>query len=140
MEMILRRDIRGPKIDILHQKHAKHWQIKKEGEFQVWVFQLNTFSHFFLWSFKTKLGVSGLRGIPNDPRGNQVLKYSWRLGKESNNEAEAYSFLQRIKIASSMSTRSLLFFGDSSIIIQHLVNNSLPKESSIAQIVKRIKK
>ena len=75
-------------------------------------------------------------GIIIDIRANQKRNYIWGLGKDLDNQAEAYALLQGIKVASLLSVNNLMVFGDSSMVIQHLHYNTTPKDCILTQINK----
>ena len=66
------------------------WEIRKEpGEFRDWRKKLNMNSLFFDGASKGNPGEAGGGGVLHDPEDNLLLKYSWGLGTETNNMAEA---------------------------------------------------
>ena len=81
-------------------------------------------------------GVESAWGIIIDIRANQKRNYIWGLGKDLDNQAEAYALLQGIKVASLLSVNNLMVFGDSSMVIQHLHYNTTPKDCILTQINK----
>jgi len=66
--------------------------------------------------------VAGAKGIILDPKGKQALTYEWGLGIATNNQAEAYALLQKMYSINAVRARTLIFIGDSIIII-NLMNN-----------------
>ena len=54
----------------------------------------------------------------HDPEDNLILKFSWGIGIETNNMAEALVLWKGLLQAKAMGINDLTIFGDSRIIIQ----------------------
>jgi len=103
------------------------WEIRKEPEdFRDWRKTLNRNSLFFDGALKGNPGEAGGGGVLLDPADNRILKYSWGIGIDTNNNAEALALWQGLHQAKVMGIRDISIFGDSRIIIQALTHHSSP--------------
>jgi ribonuclease HI len=66
------------------------------------------------------------------------LDYSWGLGVESNNIAEALSLWQGLIQAQKLEIKEIMVIGDSQILIQAMVTNTLPTQMNLCHILKKI--
>ena len=65
------------------------------------------------------------------PDANEELSYSWGLGIESNNMAEALALCQGIILATGHDIRDIVVIGDSRLVIQALNSDNLPEDMKI---------
>jgi ribonuclease HI len=72
------------------------------------------------------IGVTGGGGVIFDPAEFRELVYSWGLGEETNNIAEALSLWQGLIQARKLAIQDIVVIGDSRILIQALATNTLP--------------
>jgi ribonuclease HI len=91
-------------------------------------------------SFKNRnwQGATGGGGVIYDPDEFQELVYSWGLGEETNNNAEALSLWKGLGQAQKLAINEITVIGDSRILIQALVTNSLPNQMKLRQIFQKI--
>ena len=73
-----------------------------------------------------------------DPDGNLNLTYSWNLGIESNNMAEALALWQGLNQALLCGIQDLKVIGDSKLIIHFLNSHSFPSSIRLHQVLLRI--
>ena len=97
-------------------------------------------SLFFDGASKGNLGEAGGGGVLNNPEDNLILKYSWGLGTETNNMAEALALWQGLIQAKNMGINDLIVFGDSRIIIQALNQSSRISNLQLRQTLNRIQR
>jgi len=71
-----------------------------------------------------------------DPRGNQLMEYSWNLGATTNNKAEAYAMFMGMQLAKKRKITNLNIVSDSKNIIHYFIKASSPKETSLENICK----
>jgi ribonuclease HI len=50
---------------------------------------------------------AGVGGVLFDPRGNQIMEYSWNLGVTTNNKAEAYALYIGVQLAKKRQINAL---------------------------------
>jgi ribonuclease HI len=82
---------------------------------------------------------AGAGGVLFDPRGNQIMEYSWNLGVTTNNKEEAYAMLMGIQLAKKRSISELNIVGDSKNTICYFIKTPPPKETSLDNLVEHIK-
>ena len=73
-----------------------------------------------------------------DPVDNLILKYSWGIGNDTNNNVEALALWQGLYQAKALGIRDLTVFEDSRIIIQALTHHSSPSNLRLQQTLRRI--
>jgi ribonuclease HI len=78
-------------------------------------------------------------GVLTSPRGIMMDTYSWNLGLNMNNVAEAYALLKGIQITTGLHIKKLTVIGDSKLIISYLVQNNNPKNYLLKRIIERIR-
>jgi ribonuclease HI len=83
-------------------------------------------------------GKAGGGGVIYNPVEFRELVYSWGLGEETNNIAEALSLWQGLAQARKLAIKEIMVIGDSWILIQAMVTNSLPNQMKLRQIFKKI--
>jgi ribonuclease HI len=66
------------------------------------------------------------------------IDYSWGLGVESNNIAEALSLWKGLIQAQKLEIKEITMIGDSWILIQAMVTNTLPTQMNLHHILKKI--
>ena len=117
------------------------WELRKEpGEFKDWRKKLKRNSLFFDGASKGNPGEAGGGGVLYDPKDNLLLKYSWGLGTETNNKAEALALWQGLIQAKNMGINDLIVFGDSRIIIQALNQSSRISNLQLRQTLNPIQR
>ena len=84
------------------------------------------------------LGEAGGGGVLYGPDEQLKLTYSWNLGTETNNVAEAWALWQGLVQASNLGIQELSVVGDSRVIIQAVNTKVLPSSSHLNQILRRI--
>ena len=84
-------------------------------------------------------GASSDGGVILDPRGNTILSFSWGMGYDSNNRAEALTLWKGLKLAHSLKITSSSVFGDSQIIIQDANSKISPAQVQLSTILKKAK-
>jgi len=87
----------------------------------------------------TNFREAGAGGVLFDPRGNQIMEYSWNLGVTTNNKEDTYAILMGIQLAKKISISNLNIVGDSKNIICYFIKTPLPKETSLDNLVECIK-
>lgn len=73
-----------------------------------------------------------------NPEGKRICTYSWNIGLETNNVAEAMALWQGINQALHYGLQSLTVIGDSRLIIQSMHSKELPASIRLRQILRRI--
>ena len=68
-----------------------------------------------------------------------MAEYSWNIGYESNNMAEAYGLRQGLIQLKEKGVGEVIVFGDSRLIIQALDEGNRSKNDHIARMIKRIR-
>jgi hypothetical protein len=106
------------------------WEIRMgEQDFIKWRSGLGMHSLTFDGASKGNPGPAGGGGFLLDPLGMLEVTYSWGLGIETNNMAEALALWQGLRLAASKSIQKLVVFGDSRVIIQAMKTRRRPKTS-----------
>ena len=88
-------------------------------------------------TLKGTLGRKG-GGVILSPDGNQELSYSWGLGIESNNMAEALALWQGLILAKNHGIKDIVVIGDSRLVSQALNSGNLPEDMKILHMIKKI--
>jgi ribonuclease HI len=70
----------------------------------------------------------------------QEWVFSWGLGEDTNNMAEALGLWQGLNQDQELGINEITVIGDSQLLIQALVTNSLPSQMKIRQILKKIQR
>ena len=97
--------------------------------------------HLILWTCITlhlSVGEAGGGGVLLDPADNLILKYSWGIGSDTNNNVEALALWQGLFQAKAIGVSDLTVFGDSRIIIHALTHHSSPSNLRLQQTLRRI--
>jgi hypothetical protein len=100
----------------------ENWEIKKEEQdFEEWKRKENKHILFFVGASKGNPGLDGGGGVLVSPTGHLELSFSWGLGIESNNRAEALALWKGIIQAINHNVQDLVIIGDSRLVIQALI-------------------
>jgi ribonuclease HI len=92
----------------------------EEQDFIKWRSALEKHSLFFDGASKGNPWAVGGGGILLGRSGMLEVSYSWGLGLDSNNMAEALTLWQGLRLAVARNIQNLVVFGDSRVIIQAL--------------------
>ena len=86
-------------------------------------------------------GTRGKRGggVIIDLNGKVEIDYSWNIGNDSNNMAEAYGLWQGLKQLQKKGVEEVMVFGDSRVIFQALNGGRRGKNGIIARLINRIR-
>lgn len=52
----------------------------------------------------------------------------------TNNQAETYALLQGLSLVHQWGIWKLLVFGDSTVIVRHMIHDATPKDNELAQV------
>jgi len=127
------------KLPDLPPPQLASWELRKESEeFRNWRKGLNRNSLFFDGASKGNPGEAGGGGVLLGPDENLIIKYSWGMGTNTNNLAEALALWQGLLLAQAEGIRDLNVYGDSRIIIQAINNRSRSSNLQLNQILQRI--
>jgi ribonuclease HI len=125
----------APPLPIPHEL----WEVRKQREdFKEWRRIQHKHILFFDGASKGNLGATGGGGVIYDPTKFRELVYSWGLGEETNNIAEALSLWQGLIQARKLAIQDIMVIGDSRILIQALATNTLPNQMNLRKITKKI--
>jgi ribonuclease HI len=114
------------------------WEIRKNStEFLIWKKKVGRHLLVFYGASKGNPGKAGGGGL-FDPGGNLIWKFSWGLGVETNNVAEALALWQGLSQASHLGITDLTVVGDSRLIIQVVITRNLPPSCHLKQVMKCI--
>jgi ribonuclease HI len=98
------------------------WQLRfSDLDFLLWQQQQSTPILFFDGASAGNPGATGAGGVIFDSDGQNILDYSWGLGKTTNNRAESLAVYMGLQIASSRNLHELTVLGDSELIIKDLL-------------------
>ena len=115
------------------------WEIRKDrDDFKLWCKELGRNLLFFDGASKGNPREAGGGGVIFDPDGDLNLTYSWNLGIESNNMAEALALWQGLNQALLCGIQDLTVIGDSKLIIHFLNSHSFPSLTRLHQVLLRI--
>jgi hypothetical protein len=90
------------------------WQLQASPqEYNLWLSSQSGFILCFDGASKGNPGEAGVGGVLYGPRGNQILDFSWNLGKTSNNMVEAYAVYQGILLTQEQQLNHITIVGDS---------------------------
>ena len=81
----------------------------------------------------------GWGGVLINPEGKIVYQYSLSFGKKTNNQDGAYGFLYGLTISHQRRIKAMNIFGNSLLIIKHMVKNNATQNNNLNQILERIK-
>lgn len=127
-------------MDFPHRNPTlEKWEIRKEGtEFARWCKELGRNLLFFDGSSKGNPGEAGGGGVLYGPEGDVNFTYSWNLGTESNNIAEALALWQGLNQALLHGIQDISVVGDSKLIIHFINSQTLPSSFRLCQVLRRI--
>lgn len=83
--------------------------------------------------------AAGAGGVIINRGGTTVYFFAWSPGISTNNQAEAYTFLQGLKLAINVRIQSVILVGDSKNVIRHVVLDSKTLDSWLASVFERIR-
>ena len=78
-------------------------------------------------------------GILLNPNGIIEIKFTWVLGRKTNNQAKMYGLLQGLCIAKDKGIKYIIILGVSLITIHHLIKEGRPKENYLSLVLKSIR-
>ena len=93
---------------------------------------------FFDGASKGNPGEAGGGGVIFGPNGNLNLTYSWNLGIDSNNMAEALALWQGLNQALFHGIQDLTIMGVSKLIIHFINTQTFPSSIRLRQVLLRI--
>jgi ribonuclease HI len=93
---------------------------------------------FFDGASKGNPGSTGGGGVLVSPTGHLEFSFSWGLGIESNNRAEALALWQGIIQAINHNVQDLVIIGDSRLVIQALILSNRVKNAKLQHILEKI--
>ena len=108
-------------------------------QFENWLKERKIFKLFFDGASKGNPGKVGGGGVIMDPGGKIVTEYSWNIGYDSNNMAEAYNLWQGLIQLKEKGVGEVSVFGDSRIIIRALNEGIRSKNDRLTRMLKRIR-
>ena len=118
----------------------KDWEIRMDKtQFENWLRERKLFKLFFDRASKGNLGRAGGGGVIMDPGGKIMTEYSWNIGYDSNNMAEAYGLWKGLIQLMEKGVGEAIVFGDSRLIIQALNGGNRSKNDRLARMLKRIR-
>jgi ribonuclease HI len=109
-------------------------------EFKDWRCAQHKHILLFDGALKGNPGAAGGGGVLYGPDEILELVYSWGLGEDTNNMAEALSLWQGLTQARELGINEISVIGDSRLLIQALVTNSLPNQMKLRQLLKKIQR
>ena len=109
------------------------------SQFENWLKERKIFKLFFDGASKGNPGRAGGGGVIINPRGKAEIEYSWSIGHESNNMAEAYGLWQGLKQVQNLGEDEVVVIGDSRLIIQALIRGRRGKNERLEGLLKRIR-
>ena len=110
-----------------------------KSQFENWLRERKIFKLFFDGASKGNPRRAGGGGVIIDPGGKVEAEYSWNIGYDSNNMAEAYGLWQGLLQLKEKGVGEVIVFGDSRLIIQSLNEGNRGKNDRIARMIKRIR-
>jgi ribonuclease HI len=84
-------------------------------------------------------GEVGVGGVLYSPIGNRLLYFSWNLGKNSNNMAEAYAIYKGILLTQEHQLKHITIVSDLKNIVHYFVMGTNPKSTMLQKIIYRTK-
>ena len=108
-------------------------------QFENWLRERKLFKLFFDGASKGNPRRVGGGGVIMDPGGKIVTEYSWNIGYDSNNMAEAYGLWQGLIQLKEKGVGEAIVFGDSRLIIQALNEGNRSKNDRLTRMLKRIR-
>ena len=118
----------------------EEWEIRMDKvQFENWLKERKTFKLFFDGASKGNPGRAGGGGVIINPRGKAEIEYSWSVGHESNNIAEAYGLWQGLKQVQNLGVEEVVIIGDSRLIIHALIKGRKGNNERLEGLLKRIR-
>ena len=108
-------------------------------QFKNWLKERKIFKLFFDGASKRNPGRARGGGVIINPQGKAEIEYSWSIGHESNNIAEAYGLWQGLKQVQKLGVEEVVIIGDSRLIIQALIRGRRGKNERLEGLLKRIR-
>ena len=109
-----------------------------KSQFENWLRERKIFKLFFDGASKGNPGKAG-GGVVINPTGKVEIEYSWNIGQESNNMAEAYGLWQGLKQVQKVGADEVLVIGDSRLIIQAVRGGRRSKNERMERLLNRIR-
>ena len=110
-----------------------------KSQFENWLRERKIFKLFFDGASKGNPGRAGGGGVVINPRGKVEIEYSWNIGHDSNNMAEAYGLWQGLKLVQKEGVDEVMVIGDSRLIIQAMNGEKMGKNERTERLIKRIR-
>ena len=110
-----------------------------KSQFENWLREWKIFKLFFDGASKGNPGKAGGGGVVINPRGKVEIEYSWNIGHDSNNMAEAYGLWQGLKQVQKVGADEAVVIGDSRLIIQAVSGGRRGKNERMERLLKRIR-
>ena len=115
------------------------WEIRKDrASFELWCKELGRNLLFFDGASKGNPGEAGGGGVIFGPDGDLNFTYSWNLGIDSNNMAEALALWKGLNKALLRGIQDLTVVGDSKLIIHCINTQTFPSSNQLRQVLLRI--
>ena len=112
------RNVKPLADNFVAAKQMEAWEIRMDNsQFGIWLKERKIFKLFFDGASKGNPGKAGGGGVITNADGEVVVEYSWNIGYETNNIAEAYGLWQGLKQLLVKKVEEVLVFGDFEIII-----------------------
>ena len=127
-------------VNIVDAKKLEEWDIRMDNsQFENWLKERKFFKLFFDGASKGNPGKVGGGGVIINPNGKVEVEYSWNIGYDTNNMAEAYGLWQGLKQLRVKKVDKVMVFGDSRIIIQAMNGGRRSDNIRIARLIRRIR-
>ena len=110
-----------------------------KSQFENWLRERKIFKLFFDGASKGNPGKAGGGGVVINPRGKVEIEYSWSIGHESNNMAEAYGLWQGLKQVHQIGAEDVAVIGDSRLLIQAIRGGRRGKSERMERLLQRIR-
>ena len=110
-----------------------------KSQFENWLRERKIFKLFFDGASKGNPGKAGGGGVVINPRGKVEIEFSWNIGHDSNNMAEAYGLWQGLKQVQKVGADEAVVIGDSRLIIQTESGGRRGKNERMERLIKRIR-
>ena len=124
--------------NLVAAKKLETWEIRMDNsQFGNWLKERKIFKLFFDGASKGNPGKAGGGGVIINPDGEVEVEYSWNIGYETNNIAEAYGLWQGLNQLLVKKVEEVLVFGDSRIIIQAMNGGRIRDNNRTARLTRR---
>ena len=134
------RNVKPLADNFVAAKQMEAWEIRMDNsQFGIWLKERKIFKLFFDGASKGNPGKAGGGGVITNADGEVVVEYSWNIGYETNNIAEAYGLWQGLKQLLVKKVDEVMVFGDSRIIIQAMNGGRKSDNNRIARLSRRIR-